>query len=79
MKRLWKLTALAVSLALLLSLASCADLGVGEGEDDFKEYFSGVHVLSRDGLEKYPMGDFNKEINLEDMEIPVIVDYAEYS
>ena len=78
MKRIWKLTALAVSLALLLSLASCADFGAGEGEDDFKKYFSGVHVLSRDGLGKYPIGEFNKEINLEDMDIPVIVDYAEY-
>ena len=50
MKLLCKLTALAVCVALLLSLVSCADFGVGENEDDFKKYFSGVYVLSKSGL-----------------------------
>ena len=78
MKLLCKLTALAVCVALLLSLASCADFGLGEDEDDFKKYFSGVYVLSKKGLEKYLIEDFNKDISIEDTEIPVVVPYNEY-
>lgn len=73
-----KLTALAVCVALLLSLASCADFGVGENEDDFKKYFSGVCVLSKSGAEKYSIEDFNRDIHMEDMDIPVVVPYNEY-
>ena len=78
MKLLCKLTALAVCVALLLSLASCADFGVGEDEDDFKKYFSGVYVVSEEGMQKYSIEDFNRDINIEDMEIPVIVECEEY-
>ena len=73
-----KLTALAVCVALLLSLASCADFGAGENEDDFKKYFSGVCVLSKSGAEKYSIEDFNRDIHMEDMDIPVVVPYNEY-
>ena len=73
-----KLTALAVCVALLLSLASCADFGAGENEDDFKKYFSGVYVLSKSGAEKYSIEDFNRDIHMEDMDIPIVVSYNEY-
>ena len=78
MKLLCKLTALAVCVALLLSLASCADFGAGENEDDFKKYFSGVYVLSKSGAEKYSIEDFNRDIHMEDMDIPIVVPYNEY-
>ena len=78
MKLLCKLTALSVCVALLLSLASCADFGAGENEDDFKKYFSGVYVLSKSGAEKYSIEDFNRDIHMEDMDIPVVVPYNEY-
>ena len=78
MKLLPKLIASAVTLALVLSLASCMDLGVGENEDDFKKYFSGVYVLSENGSEKYAIENFNRDINIEDMDIPVVIDYGEY-
>ena len=78
MKILCKLTALAVCVALILSLASCADFGAGENEDDFKKYFSGVYVLSKSGAEKYSIENFNRDIHIEDMDIPVVVPYNEY-
>ena len=78
MKLLCKLTALAVCVALLLSLASCADFGAGENEDDFKKYFSDVYVLSKSGAEKYSIEDFNRDIHMEDMDIPIVVPYNEY-
>ena len=78
MKLFYKLTAFAVCIALLLSLASCADFGAGENEDDFKKYFSGVYLLSKKGLEKYLIEDFNKDIGIEDVEIPIVVPYNEY-
>ena len=78
MKLLCKLTALAVCVALILSLASCADFGAGENEDDFKKYFSGVYVLSKSGAEKYAIEDFNRDIHMEDMDIPIVVPYNEY-
>ena len=78
MKLLCKLTALAVCVALLLSLASCADFGAGENEDDFKKYFSGVYILSKSEAEKYSIEDFNRDIHMEDMDIPIVVPYNEY-
>ena len=78
MKLLCKLTALAVCVALILSLASCADFGAGENEDDFKKYFSGVYVLSKSGAEKYSIENLNRDIHIEDMDIPVVVPYNEY-
>ena len=78
MKLLCKLTALAVCVALILSLASCADFGVGENEDDFKKYFSGVYVLSKSSAEKYSIEKFNRDIHMEDMDIPIVVPYNEY-
>ena len=78
MKLLCKLTALAVCVALLLSLVSCADFGAGENEDDFKKYFSGVYVLSKSSAEKYSIEDFNRDIHMEDMDIPIVVPYNEY-
>ena len=78
MKLLCKLTALAVCVALLLSLSSCADFGVGENEDDFKKYFSGVYVLSKSGVEKYSIEDFNRDIHMEYMDIPIVVPYNDY-
>ena len=78
MKLLCKLTALAVCVALLLSLASCADFGAGENEDDFKKYFSGVYVLSKKEAKKYPIEYFNCDIHMEDMDIPIVVPYDEH-
>ena len=78
MKLLFKLTALAVCVACILSLASCADLGAGENEDDFKKYFSGVCVLSKTGAQKYSIEEFNRDISIEDTDIPVVVPFEEY-
>ncbi len=78
MKLLFKLTALAACIALLLSLASCTDFGVGENEDDFKKYLSSVHVLSEGGIKQYSIEVFNRDINIEDTDIPIVVPYDEY-
>ncbi len=79
MKFFQKLTAIAVCGVCVLSLASCADFGVGESADDFKKYFSGVYVLSKKSAQKYPIDEFNGDIGMEDTEIPVVVPYQEYS
>ena len=49
MKKFLKLIALAICLSLAFSLASCTDLGAGEGEGALEEYFSKVYVLSDGG------------------------------
>ena len=83
MKLIQKLTALAVCVTLILSLASCLDTGAGEGEDDFKMYFSGVYLLAASGskkyvLEKHTIDKFNNDISMEDNDIPEIVSDKEY-
>ena len=78
MKAIQRLIAFAVCIALILSLCSCADFGAGEDEDDFKKYFSGVYLLSAEGSEKYLIEHFNKDIGIEDTEIPEVVSYKEY-
>lgn len=83
MKLIQKLTALAVCVTLILSLASCVDTGAGEGEDDFKMYFSGVYLLAANGskkyvLEKHTIDKFNNDISMENNDIPEIVSDKEY-
>ena len=83
MKLIQKLTALAVCVTLILSLASCVDTGAGEGEDDFKMYFSGVYLLAANGskkyvLEKHTIDKFNNHISMEDNDIPDVVSHKEY-
>ena len=83
MKLIQKLTALAVCVTLILSLASCMDTGAGEGEDDFKMYFSGVYLLAANGskkyvLEKHTIDKFNNDISMEDNDIPEVVSDKEY-
>jgi hypothetical protein len=83
MKLIQKLTALAVCVTLILSLASCMDTGAGEGEDDFKMYFSGVYLLAANGskkyvLEKHTIDKFNNDISMEDNGIPEVVSDKEY-
>jgi hypothetical protein len=73
-----KLTAFAVCIALLLSLTACMDSGAGENEDDFKKYFSGVYVVTKQDAKKYSIEKFNEDISIEDMDIPVVVPYEEY-
>ena len=83
MKLIQKLTALAVCVTLILSLASCVDTGAGEGEDDFKMYFSGVYLLAANGskkyvLEKHTIDKFNNDISMADNDIPEVVSDNEY-
>ena len=83
MKLIQKLTALAVCVTLILSLASCLDTGAGEGEDDFKMYFSGVYLLAANGskkyvFEKHTIDKFNNDISMEDNDIPEVVSDKEY-
>lgn len=83
MKLIQKLTALAVCVTLILSLASCVDTGAGEGEDDFKMYFSGVYLLAANGskkyvFEKHTIDKFNNDISMEDNDIPEVVSDKEY-
>ena len=83
MKLIQKLTALAVCVTLILSLASCVDIGAGEGEDDFKMYFSEVYLLAANGskkyvLEKHTIDKFNNDIGIEDNDIPEVVSDNEY-
>ena len=73
-----RLTVALVLVALILSLTSCADFGVGESEDDFKKYFSGVYVLTKRGVDRYLIEDFNRDISLDDMDIPIAVPHGEY-
>ena len=83
MKLIQKLTALAVCVTLILSLASCVDTGAGEGEDDFKMYFSGVYLLAASDskkyvFEKHTIDKFNNDISMEDNDIPEVVSDKEY-
>lgn len=83
MKLIQRLTALAVCVTLILSLASCVDTGAGEGEDDFKMYFSGVYLLAANGskkyvFEKHTIDKFNNDISMEDNDIPEVVSDKEY-
>lgn len=83
MKLIQKLTALAVCVTLILSLASCVDTGAGEGEDDFKMYFSGVYLLAANGskkyvIEKHTIDKFNNDVSMEDNDIPEVVSDNEY-
>ena len=78
MKRFFKLIASAVCLSLVFSLASCTDLGAGESTDALGEYFSKVYVLSENGSKEYSISHFNDDIDLEDIDIPVVVPYEEY-
>ena len=59
----------------------CIDLGVGEDENAFKKYFSSVYVLSRTGIKQFNIAEFNRNITLEDMGIPVVpaLGYGQYS
>ncbi len=59
----------------------CVDLGVGDDENAFKEYFSSVYVLSRTGIKQFNIAEFNRNITLEDMGIPVVptLGYGQYS
>ena len=78
MRRFLKLIASAVCLFLVASLASCADLGAGDGTSALGDYFSEVRVLSEEGGRKYSMSHFTDEIESENGEIPVVVAYEEY-
>ncbi len=78
MKQLLKLIALAICLSLVFSLASCTDFGVGETEEALKEYFSKVYVLSDSGSKQYSISHFNGDIELEDVDIPVVIPHDEY-
>ena len=68
-----------VGVALVFSLASCADLGAGEDESSYAEYFSGVYVLSDSGLQKCSITDFGASVSTEDTDIPTVIPCAEYS
>lgn len=78
MKRFFKLIASAICLSLVFFLASCTDLGAGESTDALGEYFSKVYVLSENGSKEYSISHFNDDIDLEDIDIPVVVPYEEY-
>jgi hypothetical protein len=59
------------------------DTGAGEGEDDFKTYFSGVYLLAANGskkyaFEKHTIDKFNNDISMEDNDIPEVVSDKEY-
>ena len=70
--------ALAICFALAFSLTACMDLGVGESADALSTYFSGVYVLSKSGLETYSIREFNRDISIENSEIPTVVGHEEY-
>ena len=78
MKRFFKLIASAVCLSLVFFLASCTDLGAGESTDALGEYFSKVYVLSANGTKQYSVSHFTQDIELEDVDIPIVVPYEEY-
>ena len=78
MKQLLKPIAFAICLSVVFSLAACTDLGAGEHEDALFEYFSKVYVLSKSGTEQYDISHFNDDIDIDDVDIPVVVPYDEY-
>jgi hypothetical protein len=65
----------------ILFCTGCVDLGVGEDENAFKKYFSSVYVLSRTGIKQFNIAEFNRNITLEDMGVPVVpaLGYGQYS
>lgn len=65
----------------VLFSTGCMDLGAGEDENAFKEYFSSVYVLSHTGIKQFNIAEFNRNITLEDMGVPVVpaLGYGQFS
>ncbi len=63
-----RLILLFLSLSLLLSAVSCADMGVGEDETAFYDYFSFVYLISPEGGRATFIHQFNPIMSLEDTE-----------
>jgi len=76
-----RLIAFLVSLAVILALASCADMGAGATADAYRDYFSSVVLLDREGG-RYDENfetflDFSGEDS--DTEVPVVIEERTYT
>ena len=69
--------ALSIS-AVLLLLNGCVDMGAGDDDNDFKNYFSFVVTASHDGVQTSSIASFNKDIGLDDEEIDVVIPSRDY-
>lgn len=76
-----KLNRIITILLLVITLlfnSACIDLGEGEDENSFQQYFSKVYFISREGVAGYDMSIFSASINLEDTDIGQVVEQDEY-
>ena len=74
-----KTLCLLLTCSMLFCSSACIDLGVGEDENSFKEYFSSVFLLSRSGMMQKKVAIFNRNIDLETMGIETVVEPDKYS
>ncbi len=61
-----KRIALAILCLVAVFLSACADFGAGLTETSFYDYFSGVYMLSHDGMHEKDIKDFNMPISMEE-------------
>ena len=66
-----------MAVALSITSVSCMDLGVGEREDSFRDYFDEVVLLSRQGRQEVDIDRFYSPISMGD-DIDDVVNYEEY-
>ncbi len=80
MTKAFRVLCILSALCVLLTAASCADMGAGEGEADFYNYFSKVYLISSSGMKKKDIENFNQGISMENSdEIEQVVDALPYS
>ena len=65
-----------MTVALSITSVSCMDLGVGEREDSFRDYFDEVVLLSRQGRQEVDIDRFYSPISMGD-DIDDVVNYEE--
>ncbi len=68
-----------LSLVLLMTQVSCADMGEGEGENAFYQYFSHVYLISPSGRSIQSIARFNESISMDgSTEIKEVVGAKDY-
>ncbi len=75
-----RLTVWLLLIAMLMTLPACYDMGTGEDEKAFYDYFSGVFLISSAGRKLCFIHQFNASMTLEDSEkIKEVVGAGEYA
>ncbi len=80
MRLLRKLLTALLCVVMLFSAYSCADMGEGEHENSFHDYFSAVYLFATDGrYEKESIAKFNATIEKGDEKLEEVVPVSKYA